>query len=787
MTTTQARGAFGLLLRQHRAAAGLSQEELADRAGVSRRAISDLERGVHRTPYPATARQLARALGLDATAQVALLAAGRVIAVAGSAVTRIEGRGLPRPLSSLVGRERELGDLSQWLLDNRLVTLTGPGGVGKTRLALEVARSATKETVFVDLASLQRAAIVAETVATALGIIASTGDDLLASMARALAGRNVLLVLDNCEHVVGACAELAERLLPECPTLQILATSRERFGIAGEAVWPVAPLEVSDPSERLSPEMLEGVPSARLFIERARLSGLPDFGVTQSNASRVAEICYRLEGIPLALELAAARVHILGVVELAGRLDESLTLLSIGMRVGSARHPTLRATLDWSYNLLSESERTLFERLAVFAGGWTLEAAEEVCAAADITPDAILDLLGQLIDRSMVTVDSDPPQPTRFRLLEPIRQYALERLLDRDDASDVRRRHSAWFGALAEYADLELWGPDQVVWLERMAAELGNLRAALEWSATGAGDAEMGLRLASALWWFWSRAGHVKEGYAYLSRMLELYQEPTAFRAWGLLAASNVAWWFGDLVPVRSYAEQGLKLATLLGHARTLVMTNIGIASCALAERDFASAERYVEQALLHGDEISDPVGVYIALLTLGQAKRFQGRFAHAERLFEDALVLIRAHGDHAGIGAGLYGLAQVALARGDHDRARALQLKSLAIRQSVGDVIGVTQCLDHFAMAATGAGALVQAARLFGAAEALRVPTGGGAFLMVIADQERAVAAAREGLGDADFDAAWTAGSRMSMAEAVAEAGQSLGGSEPSDPGLSN
>jgi len=776
MATTQALGAFGLLLRRHRAAAGLSQEELAEQAGLSRRAISDLERGVHRRPYPATARRLAHALGLDTNAQAALLAAGRDMAVAGLPAATAECRALPSPLSSFIGRQRELADVRQWLVECRLVTLTGPGGVGKTRLAIEAARSTSRETVFVDLASLQREAIVAETVATALGILASAAADLPAAMARALVGRNVLLVLDNCEHVVGAGAELAERLLADCPTLQILATSRERFGVAGEAVWPVAPLEVPDWSERVSLETLADVPSVRLFIERARQSGLPNFGLTRSNASSVAEICCRLEGIPLALELAAARVHILGVVQLAGRLDESLPLLRGGTRVALARHQTLRATLDWSYDLLSETERTLFARLAVFAGGWTVEAAEGVCADAGLTPNRILDLLGQLVDRSMVTVEGDPSRPTRFRLLEPVRQYAQLRLADRADARAVRRQHAAWYAELAEDAEVELFGPDQVVWLDRIAAELGNVRAALEWIATEAGEAELGLGLASALWWFWSRAGHVKEGFVYLSRMLELYQEPTAVRAWGLLAVSNVCWWVGDLPAVRLYAEQALALAIDVAHRRTIVQANIGLASSALVEGDFGAAERCLKQALVNADEARDPVDVYIALWTLGQAERLQGRFERAERVLEDALVRIRAHGDHAGIGAGLYALGQVALAGGNYDRARALQLQSLAVRRDVGDTIGVTHCLDQLAMAATAAGGLVRAARLFGAAEALRVPTGGSPFLMGAAEQERAVAAARAGLGEADFEAARAAGSRLSLADAVAEAEQSLG-----------
>ena len=766
--------AFGRLLSQYRRTAGLTQEALAERAGLSARGVSDLERGARRAPRRETVRLLAEALELGPAEQARLEQAvlrQRGPPSAGEARARFAALGsrLPAAVTTFVGRKRELAEVRRLLGRTRLLTLVGPGGIGKTRLALEVAGAvAASAAAFVDLASLERAAVVPEAVAAALGVLDTPGQGLLTTLARALEGRPMLLVLDNCEQVVSACAELADALLRACPDLRVLATSREPLGVPGEVVRTVPPLAVPDPADGQSVGQLNKVGSVRLFVERVQL-GLPGFVLEEANAPRVAEICRRLEGIPLALELAAARVRALGVAEVANRLDDRLDFLVGGARTGPARQQTLRATLAWSYDPLSEPERVLFARLAVFAGGWTLEAAEAVCADEQSGQGTVPGVLAQLVDRSLTVAEPTGSGGVRYRLLETVRQYAHERLVERGEPDAMQRRHAAFYRGLAERADPELWGPDQVAWAARLETELSNLRAALDWCTTPAGDPELGLRIAAALWWFWARSSHLHEGRAYLTRLLALHTEPTSARAWGLHAAAHCAWYAGDLAVARAQVRAALALAKTPADARTIVWAHAGLGSITLAEGDPARAEAILRQGLAFTEQAADAPARHVLLWALGEAKRGQGDLIAAELLYQEALAQATTHGDHAGIGYALLALGHLALIRGEFARAVALQLESLAVRQAV-DALKISHCLDHLAMIAVELGDLARATRLFAAGAAERAQTGGAPWPLTLAERERALAAARAGLDEAAFEAEWQVGRNLSLEQAIDE-----------------
>jgi predicted ATPase len=415
---------------------------------------------------------------------------------------------LPLQLTSFVGRERELSEARGLMANSRLLTLTGPGGAGKTRLAsavaFEVAAGFEDGVWWVELAPVSDPDLMPQAVATVLRIDEIPGRSLTDVIADDLKGLDLLLVLDNCEHLIGSCAELANTLLRACPGLKILATSREALYVAGERIWPLPPLSYPDPHSLPPIEELENIESVRLFVERASYR-LPGFALDSINAPAVAEVCARLEGMPLAIELTAARVGTVPLSEIPKRLDRSLGLLSSRDRTAPERLRTLMGALDWSYELLDEEEREVFRGLSVFAGGFTLDAAESVCDGGSIESREVLDLLTRLIDKSLLLV-TERGEEVRYRLLETIRQYALEKLQESGEEDVVRERHAKYYLALAEKAGSKLKGPDQGAWLERLETEHDNLRAALT-SALEGGNAELGLRLGGALGEFWHLRG----------------------------------------------------------------------------------------------------------------------------------------------------------------------------------------------------------------------------------------------------------------------------------------
>jgi predicted ATPase/DNA-binding XRE family transcriptional regulator len=463
---------FGALLRQYRLAAGLTQESLAERAGLSAHGIQKLESGATH-PYRDTAERLIRALNLSDGVQAILRMAAAPKPRRRRQPSRPTGQEaashshLPMSATTFIARTGEIESVKERLRDNRLLTLIGPGGSGKTRLALEVARHVESEfsdgVWLIDLAPLVDAALVSPTIASTVGIVEEPGRVVLDALTEYFESRQVLLILDNCEHLIDACAEVVDTLLQACARLQFLATSREMLGVAGEALWRVSSLSVVDPGAPATGdgglvEEVGGSESGRLFLERARLVA-PSFTITTQNAHAVAEVCHRLDGMPLSIELAAARLSMLSIEQIGAHLDQSFRLLTGGNRTAVRRQQTIRATIDWSYQLLSDRERNLVRRLAVFAGGWCLEAPEALGADAAQPEEDVFEVLSHLVAKSMVQVDTPPetrPTAVRYRLLETIRQYAEEKLVEAGEANLVRARHRDWFMSFAERAMEEM-------------------------------------------------------------------------------------------------------------------------------------------------------------------------------------------------------------------------------------------------------------------------------------------------------------------------------------------
>ena len=546
---------FGGLLRRLRAEAGLTQEELAEAASLSPRSVSDLERGINLTARKDTARLLADALGLagppralfEAAARGGAPAAGVLAAVPGS-LTIMAGN-LPAQLSTFVGRDRELAAVRALVESSRLVTITGPGGIGKTRLALQVAAAlldGSGDGVWlVELAPVAGPELVARTVAAVLGVREEPGRPVLDTLADAVGDRSLLVVLDNAEHVLGAAAKLADAMVRSCPRASLLVTSREPLGISGEHVFRVPPLAVP-PAGLAAPGPLAAFESVQLFAERAAMHR-QGFVLDEANAAVVASVCVRLDGIPLALELAAARLGSLSVPEISSRLDHRFRLLTGGSRTALPRHQTLRALIDWSYDLLTPEEQILLDRLSVFAGGWTLEAAEAVTSQGDAGEWQVLDRLAALVDKSLVQAD-ETRGSTRYRLLETVRHYAAERLARRPGAEldQSRAAHRDYYLSLVETADTHLRGPDEAAWLDRLEAEFDNIRAALAYSLADPGSAEPGLRLATGLRWFCQMRGHGGEILEALTVLLERPDAPLSTRARALAASCHLLNQFGD-------------------------------------------------------------------------------------------------------------------------------------------------------------------------------------------------------------------------------------------------
>jgi predicted ATPase/class 3 adenylate cyclase len=678
---------------------------------------------------------------------------------------------LPVQLTSFIGREREKAEVRRLLFSTRFLTLTGSGGAGKTRLALQVAAEALQGfpdgVWFVELAVLSDPSLVPKSVASALDVPEQPGRSLTETLVDALRLKSVLVILDNCEHLVAACAHLSAALLRTCPNLRILATSREALGVTGETTWRVPSLSVPD-RQRLPPlDRFTEYEAVRLFIDRAAASE-PQFAVTSGNAPAVAQVCHRLDGIPLAIELAAARVKVLTVEQIAARLDDRFRLLTGGSRTALPRQQTLRAAMDWSYDLLSEAERVLLCRLSAFAGGWTLEAAEAVCAGGGVEASDILDLLTQLVHKSLVVATTQSGE-ARYRLLETVRQYAQDRLLEWGEAADVRTRHRAWYLDLAERADARMRGPEETMWLNRLEVEHDNLRAALGWSTTEEEDAETRLRLATALLLFWTYHTHWGEGREWLETALAGSRDrKSTIRAKALHGEGMLAWRRGDYGRTMILFEESLALARELGDQKGIVGALYGLGLVPMIRGDFDAATARLEESLVVSRNLEDKWSMALTLAQMGVVARRKGDYAKAVALCEESLAMFRAIGAKTRIAYSLRLTGHAVRLQGDLERAEGLYRESLALFGETRDKWIATECIEGLALIASAQGHFEQAARLFGADDAARETFGITMPRPERGDHERLGATAREGLGDAAFTAAWAEGQAMTLEQAI-------------------
>jgi predicted ATPase/DNA-binding NarL/FixJ family response regulator len=632
---------------------------------------------------------------------------------------------LPLQLTNFVGRRREIGELQDLLDTTRLLTVTGAGGAGKTRLVLTVAETLVGSYAdgvwFVPLEALVDQALVARHLASVLGVSEEVGRPVTDTLASYLRARHTLLVLDNCEHLASVCGSVAEALLRVCPDLHILATSRQPLRIAGETTWRIPSLALPHPNRRPPVERLRQVEAVQLFAERAA-AALPGFSVTEHNSAAVAEVCQRLDGIPLALELAAARTRALSVEQIAERIDDRFRLLTRGSPTALPRQQTLLGTLDWSHDLLHEQERRLLRRLSVFAGGWTLDAAEVVCVGNGISPEDVLDLLAQLVDKSLVNADDSGRGGMRYRLLETVRQYALDKLRAAGEETSARRQHAAWVRALAESVGPQTYRLEQAVALERLVAEFDNVRAALGWALLDAHTFETGLRVSAAVYRVWLVCGYLGEGLDWLRQFAERarHTELGPLRLNALFTAGTLAMFQGDYADARTLVEESLALARATHNGFQIAESLSVQALLALNQGDTAHAWAIVQEGIAFwrrcvegppdddgdnagGDEFASALyadgwrGLVLGhvVLIAGVVARLCGNYGDAVELYEQSHALFRQFGDVWFAAQSLSNLGLVFHEQRDRARAQAMFEEALNARRALGDRTGLARSLN--------------------------------------------------------------------------------------------
>ena len=809
---------FGAYLKFLRRRARLTQDELARAVGYSREQVVRLERNQRLPDRTVTAALFLPALGLRAdSSEAAHLLELAARARAGNDVPQNQ---LPVELTSFVGRQREIAELSAILkadISNRaasplprLVTLTGVGGTGKTRLALRTAHALEgvfRDGVwFVELSHLTEPVSVPESVAAALGFLLPKGRDSVQALQDFLQRQESLIVLDNCEHLLDACAYLADRLLRAAPRVKILATSREALGIAGECVYPVRSLALPDAREMLL-ELVKQSDAVHLFCDRAT-AVQPDFRVTFENVSAVVQICARLDGIPLALELAAARVSSMSVEQIAARLDDRFRLLTGGSRTALPRQRTLQAAIDWSYKLLSNAERILFQRLAVFAGSWTLEAAESVCADdADVCASAVAEILGSLVNKSLVVTKLETRAP-RYAMLETIRQYAQEKFDASEETESIRARHLQYFVAFAAQAEPHLRGAGQAQWMAQLDLEYDNLIAALTWAVDG--DTASGLRLVSDLRRYWIYRAHLHEPRVLAERLLEADRAADALtRAEAYHLAGMLEFFIGNLERAKAFGHKSKALClqvgrpalAMLGYAENVIVyselhtapeeqklleknlplfreagdrwgeahTMFNIAQAMHADGNYAGAEKLYRQSMLIFRECGDEFRTLQQTAALAFLAYEQGKLARARKQLEQIYTLYRQRRLNIEIDAVLATLGAIAIREHDMDAARMWYRECLLFEQQIGMLTQLPECCIGFAHIAFAENQLERAAKLLGAAESEIQARQLGLGKFERAESERIVSALVSALGADEFETAFAYGNALTREQVLA------------------
>lgn len=749
--------------------------------------------------------------------------AGLGCSVAASLLAPLSPRrsNLPAQLTPLVGRANEVAAVRDLLQhpDVRLVTLTGPGGVGKTRLGLQVADEMQDDfrdgVTFASLAPVTDAALVINSIMQALGVQETDGQEPLASLKSFLGIRETLLLLDNFEQALSAAVVVAE-LLAAAPRLKVLVTSRAVLHVRGEQEFPVPPLSAPDPAQQLPAEVLSRYAAVELFVQRAA-NIRPDFALAADDAPAVARICHQLDGLPLAIELAAAQTRLFSTQALLARLGSRLKLLTGGARDLPARQQTLRATLGWSYDLLNEGEKQLFRRLSVFAGGCSLEAARTVCDPGSNLDVEVLRGLGGLVSQSLLRQNEAVIGEPRFWMLETIREYARERLQESGEADILRREHARFFTELVERAEPELWGLDQTAWLDRLQAEHDNLRVALEWCTTEASIPDFGLRLAGTLWRFWLVRGHWQEGRQWLLELLARgpstarsglcgawrakalaacgdlarrqadYEQATRllaesldlFReledqtgtAWSLNRLAVVAWRTGENERALVLAEEGLALFRELRDKRGIAYSLYVLGCIAWRQADYTPAAMLLEESLTLFRELQDRTGMIWSLNRLGAVLWHKEENERAVALVEEGLVLARESGNMMSIATALNSLGEFSQHQGNYDEAMSFHRQSLSIFRELGGKAGIVEGLEQLGKVAAAQERLERAARLLGAATTLRKVISAPSAPPGHFDDEGPTAALRVRLTDQVYAAAWKEGQAMAWDQAVAYA----------------
>ncbi|AOW92662.1 LuxR family transcriptional regulator [Rhodococcus sp. WMMA185] len=696
---------------------------------------------------------------------------------------------LPHELTSFVGRRRELTEARRLLSVSRLVTLSGIGGVGKTRLALRVAADSRRAfddgAWIVGLGELDEGSRLVDAVSAALRLREQLTGNPEALLVEFLSSKRLLLVLDNCEHVVAAAAQLSETLLRRCPELRILTTSREPLGIGGEAVLRVPPLTVPEP-ERSSLQGLPQYEAVTLFMERAA-AAVPEFELTEANHAAVARICRQLDGLPLAIELAAVRLRVMSVEQILQRLTDRYRLLTAGSRCAPSRQQTLRLSIDWSYDLCTEVERTLWAKLSVFAGGFELDAVEGICAG-DVPVEEVLDVVASLIDKSILIREESGPT-VRYRLLETVRQYGRERLLETGEIVALRRRHRDWYEALVLQSEAEWISPLQGMWIRRLDAEKLNVRAALHFCLTEPGELESGLRIGAALYPYWRSRGMLREGRRWLDQLLARHDgDPSQERIEAMYVNSVLTGMHGDVAAAQDLVAEGTKLAARNEDAlmRALMMHAAGC--CALFLGDFANARKHMDEALVVFRDKGSLLQLVWGLSGVALVSGMQGETSTAKRYGTELSDLTEAHGESVYRGWSLWVAGVSEWQRGQLELAEDYVKQGLRLSHLVDDRISACGALEVLAWIAVGRDRAEHAAELMGAAAAVAQAVGNPSTVYpnLLVHHAACEQSARDAIGDRSFDAAFQRGVSTSFGAAVACAFEEQPRETPSTPNSS-